>query len=48
MVYPGLNDQSEDSASHILKPIDVGLRGEHYLDSEMGEPSQQLKGFVTN
>lgn len=40
MLYPGA-DHTEESTAHILQPIDVGLRGEHYLDSEMEETRNQ-------
>jgi hypothetical protein len=35
MLYPGMVDNSEGSGSNVLQPIDVGLRGEHYLESEV-------------
>lgn len=39
-------ERSEDSGSNVLQPIDVGLRGEHYLDSEADEAknSRTLNG----
>ena len=32
-----MNDLTDNSSSRAPQPIDVGLRGEHYLDSEMDE-----------
>ena len=37
MLYPGIIDHSDESFTNVPQPIDVGLRGEHHLDTEVSE-----------